>query len=69
MCCTDRDSSPCDLCIMTLLNLKAACLTSLGSAVLEQYGYKMDEYISGTEIQNLIKWTLPILKRRDTIVK
>jgi hypothetical protein len=40
---------------MTLLNLKAACLTSLGSAVLEQYGYKMDEYISGTEIQSFIK--------------
>ena len=57
------------MCIITLLNLKTACLTSLGSAVLEHYGYKMDEYISGIEIQNFIKWTLPILKRRDTIVK
>ena len=40
VCCTDSDSSPCALCVMTLLNFKAACLTSLGSAVLEQYGYK-----------------------------
>ena len=65
MCCTDRDSSPCDLYIMALLNLKAASLTSLGSVVLEQYGYKMDEYISGTEIQNFINWKWPniILKR------
>ena len=50
---------------MALLNLKAASLTSLGSVVLEQYGYKMDEYISGTEIQNFINWKWPniILKR------